>query len=102
MDKILSSLRAIQVRYVLAQAHAKKIEQLTKEMEALLSEQEDDIKGYTKAVTRLIKADKKGLKTKVFGEKCLNVISAIKGIQKNSLVAHYQSKKQVKNTTKED
>ena len=102
MDKILSSLKAIRVRYVLAEARAKKIAQLVTEIEDLLSEQEDDVKGYAKAVTKLIKADTKGLKTKVFGERCLSIISEIKGIQKNSLVAHYQSKKQVKNTTKED
>jgi|9_EtaG_2_1085328.scaffolds.fasta_scaffold13869_2 hypothetical protein len=94
MDKILEQVKVIYGHYVLAVARAKKIEKLQMEIESLLHEKADDLKGYENALKKLKdKSSRKG--------KALDLIKKVKQMQKISIIKHYESKTDLKNATKE-
>lgn len=95
MDKILEQVRAIHGQYRLAVNIGIKIEELQKKIEVLLEENKGDIKGYDNALKKLKDKSSKGKKAEM-------LISEIKKMQKISIISHYESKKEVKNTTKEE
>ena len=73
MDRILEQLRSINAKYKIAYSYALKIEGALKKLNDKTS---------------------KGIKAK-------ELIKDIKIIQKKSIISHYESKKEIQNTTKE-
>lgn len=94
MDKILEQLRVINGAYKLAYSHALKIDELQQKIETLLEDKKGDVKGYENAVKKLNDKTIKGIKAK-------ELIKDIKTMQQKSIISHYESKKQIENTTKE-
>jgi len=94
MDKILEQLRVINGAYKLAYSHALKIDELQQKIEVLLQDKKGDVKGYENAVKKLNDKTIKGIKAK-------ELIKDIKTMQQKSIISHYESKKQIENTTKE-
>ncbi len=95
MDKILQELRVISGAYKLAYSHALKIDELQAKIETLLKDKKDDLKGYESAVKKLKDKSSKGTKA-------LELIKEIKGLQKKSIISHFESKTDLENATKSD
>ena len=96
MDKIYEQIRIIYGHYKLALSKANKIDQLQTEIELLLEEKKDDLKGYENALKKL-----KGTKTIKEG-KAKALILEIRKMQKKSIINHYESRVQIENATKEE
>ena len=94
MDRILEQLRSINAKYKIAYSYALKIDDLQQKIETLLEDKKSDVKGYEGALKKLNDKTSKGIKAK-------ELIKDIKIIQKKSIISHYESKKEIQNTTKE-
>lgn len=94
MDRILKQLQSINAKYKIAYSYALKIDELQQKIEVLLKDQKADVKGYEGALKKLKDKSSKGIKAE-------KLIKDIKKLQKKSIISHYESKKQIENTTKE-
>jgi len=94
MDRILKQLQSINAEYKIAYSYALKIDELQQKIEVLLKDKKGDVKGYEGAIKKLNDNTIKGIKAK-------KLIKDIKTMQQKSIISHYESKKQIENTTKE-